>query len=110
LGDIVPTDHVWEALIAGVPAMLTLYAWLVRVPAARAFVRSVWRNGRVLLTASAALHVALVTAAEWPSLHWAADPAASAPLLGDLLVAGYVMSSARVKDTFLDFPVSEGVR
>lgn len=104
LDDLVPTDHVWEGLIAGVPSMLTLYAWLVRVPTAKAFVRAIWRNGRKLLTLSALLHIALVFAAEWPSTRWLLEPVAAAIFLGDLWVIAFVWLSRRVTDTFLDFP------
>lgn len=104
MDSLVPTDHVWEGLIAGVPAVLTFYAWLVRVPSAKALVRAVWRNGRKLLVTSALLHVALVFAAEWPSTHWLREPVSAVILLGDLWVIAFVSLSRRVRDTFLDFP------
>lgn len=104
LDDLIPTDHVWEGLIAGVPAALTLYAWLVRVPSAKALVRAIWRNGRKLLIASALLHSALVFATEWPSMHWLSEPVSAVILAGDLWVIAFVLFSERVKDTFLDFP------
>ena len=104
IDDLVPTDYVWQGLIAGVPSALTLYAWLVRVPTAKAFVRAIWRNGRALLTLAALLHVTLVFAAEWPSLRWLTEPVSALILLGDLWVIAFVLLSRRVKDTFLDFP------
>lgn len=104
LSDISPTDHVWSGLIAGVPAALVLYCVWARRPDARGWVRSVWRNGRLLLAVSALLHVALTVASEGTRALRSISPLAVTVLLVDLWIVTYVVLSARVKDTFSDFP------
>jgi hypothetical protein len=99
------------SFLATVPAALVLYAFGARAPTAPAFVRSIWAYGRALISLSALAYIYLATfgAELGPDpFAWIGETsaAAKAMLLADLLIIGYVSLSARVRQTFRDFPTA----
>jgi hypothetical protein len=106
LGDVVDTDMLWAGCVAALPALLLLYAFGARVEGAPAFVRWIWGHGRALVAVSVAMHIAVAAAqlGVEPRSWLGSSLAEKAVVLADLAVVVYVFSSARVKQTFLDFP------
>jgi hypothetical protein len=91
------------AAVAALPALAVLYAMIRRRADAGALPRALWRRGRSLLIASAALNLPIVlmrVVAEFPRIH-------NLDLLQTLAVlwiGAWLLTSARVRDTFADFP------
>jgi hypothetical protein len=106
LNDIVDPETVWSGCLAAVPAALVLYALIARSPTSAAFVRWIWRHGRSLMSLSA-LSAVVIAVAQYGSVprFWVNSPlVVKAIAAAELTVVGYVLLSARVRHTFLDFP------
>lgn len=104
----VDADRLWEAAIAALPAVGVLYALAARLPGAPTAVRWIWRNGRALLALSAVSYVALaaVRLGSDPQ-RWLASPLATKALvIAEVAILVFVVLSARVRDTFLEFPAA----
>ncbi|MBX9606954.1 MAG: DUF2919 domain-containing protein [Gammaproteobacteria bacterium] len=84
-------------LVASLPALAVLVAALRRRPTAGRLPRFVWRQGAWLLLASLVADLALALTSRHGA--WAA-----ARVAGDLASIAVVVTSARIRDTFADFP------
>lgn len=88
------------ALLATLPAVVVLVAAARRRPAAGVLTRGTWRHGRWLLLIALVANFSLCLPhphGAWLALRMGADVAAASALL----------TVARVRDTFADFPVDE---
>jgi len=100
----------WLGLLAGIPAVLVVYAWMKRQPNATKFVRYIWHRGKLLLAISAIFNIGIVVLpmllidAHNFSIHglW--------QLVVSALVLGVVLKSDYIRDCFLDFPTDSDVR
>lgn len=93
----------WWGLLAGVPAILVIYAWTRKKPGATSFVRAVWRRGRELLVASAIFNMAIVFAPLWMGVH-RVSTAGWVQLAISIGIVVAVFSSSYIRDCFSDFP------
>lgn len=92
LAYVAPAD-----LVASSPALAVLLAALRRRPTAGRLPRLVWRHGAWLMLASLLADLALALASRHGA--WAA-----ARIACDLASIAVVVASARIRDTFADFP------
>ena len=108
LNGVVAAETLWRGCIAALPAALVLYAMTARTAGAPAFVRFSWRNGRLLLALSALGYVGLTVAQLGVDpRRWLFSPLATKALVAtELAIFGYVLLSARVRQTFLEFPAA----
>ena len=93
------------AIVATVPVMVFIYAWGRRNPDAPESVRKIWRSGRKLLVAAAALDalIVFIPLVRGHSIHivgWIQLAIAVAIVI-------YLLSSTRVKDVLADFPQAQ---
>ncbi|MFQ5642942.1 MAG: DUF2919 family protein [Thiogranum sp.] len=94
----------WWGLLAGVPAVLVIYAWIKRKPGASSFARNLWRRGRALLAGSAVSSVAIVFI---PFFMGAVHQVSKAEWIQLVISIGIVVtlySSPYIKDCFSDYP------
>lgn len=90
-------------MIADGPALLLLLAMLSRHPKSGPALRMIWRGGRLLLAASAALYLGLLVrqlGLEPARYGWAAG----SMVAGTLLAVGYVNLSPYARSLFRDYP------
>lgn len=92
LSYVAPAD-----LVASLPALAVLVAALRRRPTAGRLPRALWQHGMWLLLASLVADLALALTTRHGA--WAASRVA-----GDLASIAVVIASARIRDTFADFP------
>lgn len=90
--------------LAGIPAILVIYAWIKREPNAPPLIRQVWRSGGVLLVISAILHACIIfvplllgTAHKIVISGWV-------QLFISLLIVFILYRSLYIRDCFSDFP------
>lgn len=108
LNEVVDAETLWQGCVAALPAVLVLYALTARAPGATRFVRFSWRHGRILLSLTALAYLAL-TALQLgtdPRRWLFSSPVTKALVVVELAILGYVLLSARVRQTFLEFPVA----
>jgi len=107
--DMVYPDRLAMSLsaLAGVPAALLVYAWVKRNPGATPFVKKIWRNGRLLLVASALLNIAIVFLPVLTGSVHRIYPGDWAQFGISLLILVVVLMSSYIRDCFNDFPGDE---
>ncbi len=96
----------WPELALELPTLLVLLALANRQPEAGGWARRLWRQGRQLLTATAALHIAwaglmLARATVW---HPWPERGLAAMLIADLAIVAYLWRSPLPKQIFSEFP------
>jgi Protein of unknown function (DUF2919) len=96
-------------VFAGLPAILVLLAWNQRRPEAKAFWRTIWRNGRLLLSISLLVNFALLAAFQgvhaWKTFDFQDSSKLVMLTLGfDLVTVYYLWRVPLVKDVFSEFP------
>lgn len=102
-------DFSWYMLALEVPTFLVVYAAGSRKPHTGAFLRAVWANGRAILVAIAALHIAAAAAVLVGSSVWRRWPElfiASCALL-DIAIVYALLKDAFFRQLFADFPDPE---
>lgn len=89
--------------VAALPAVILFIVWTKRRPGSGRAIRWTWQHGRMFLVVSAILNLFIVVA----SVFWAERN----PQLSDVIqailaisIVLYLHRSARVRDTFQDFP------
>lgn len=91
-------------MLAALPVMLVVYAYVKRRPEASAFVRWIWTHGRSLLLASATMNVVSV----FLPFIWEPASRLQTPELAKLAIAVMIIhmliTYRRVRDTFGEFP------
>ncbi len=104
--DLVYSDRPTMSLaaLAGVPAVLLVYAWTKRMPDAPQRVRNIWRKGRALLAASALLDAFVILVPLWTGTGHTIPPEGWAQFAISLLIVVVVYSSSYIRDCFNDFP------
>lgn len=95
-------------ILATIPLMVVIYAWVKREPDASEFIRKVWRHGKPLLIASASMNILAIFIPVWAGFVRQVHIISWFQLGLSLLVVLYLYFSVRVKDTFADFPEREG--
>ncbi len=98
-------EPIWAyiSVAAAIPAMLLVFAWWKRSPEAPPKVRWLWHRGRSLIAASLILNIVFLALPTWfLGQHFTAPIIAQIGLCAIALY--YVFRSARVRDTFADFP------
>lgn len=96
-------------LLSGIPAVLMLIAWLKRLPGARPIWRTVWHQGKWLLSLSLVSHFFFMLSMAHGSLFrsFALSDADRLILMYmgiDVLAVYYLWRVPRVSDVFCDFP------
>ena len=94
----------WWGLLAGVPAILIVYAWSRRKPGASSFARSLWRRGRMLLAASAIFSVAIIFIPLWMGVVHRVNMVGWIQFVISLGVVVVLYTSTYIRDCFSDFP------
>ncbi len=104
--DMIYSDKMalWWGLLAGVPAVLLVFAWSKRKPGASPFVRILWHRGRALLVVSAIFNMAIVFIPLWMGVVHRVSTAGWVQLAISLGIVMVVYSSSYIRDCFSDFP------
>lgn len=92
-------------ILAAVPVLVFLFAWIKRKPAASEFVRTVWRKGGIYISVSAVLNILIVLIPLLIGIDAEIHLAGWIQILLSILIVVYLFKSQRVRDTFDDFPV-----
>jgi hypothetical protein len=95
-------------LLLELPVLILAYAGFSRHPSAGVMLRTIWRNGRVILAATAVINLGLLAWFLWHSDVWRRPELflASCGLL-DLTIVYGIYKSAFVKQVFMEFPAPE---
>lgn len=94
----------WWGLLAGVPAVLVIYAWIKRKPGSSSFARKLWHMGRLLLAVSAVCNVAIVFIPYWMGIVHRVSIAGWIQLAISLGIVVMLYSSSYIRDCFSDYP------
>lgn len=104
--NLVYADRLWLSIdtLAALPAVMVAIAYARRKPGAPAWVRRLWRSGRVALLSSAGLNALVAAASLFHSTN--VQPSFVSPLLLciSLWCLWYLVVAKRVHDAFNDFP------
>ena len=90
--------------LAGIPAILVIYAWIKRVPSAPPLIRRLWRSGGALLTIAAILHACIIFVPLWLGTANKIVVSGWIQLFISLLIVFIVYRSLYIRDCFSDFP------
>lgn len=94
------------ALLAAVPVLFVLYAFIRRTPSGSTGVRWIWRHGQAFLALAALLDLGYLVFATG-ALHGqltSLDMLTLLSLAFDIYFLIYVLAARRVRDVFSDFP------
>ena len=94
------------SIIAGVPVVFLIYAWIKKKPDSPEFVKFIWKSGRNIIAISATLNVCIIIL---PLLFGAVSNIMTSgwvQLLINVLIVIIVYNSSYIKDCFSDFPES----
>lgn len=91
-------------IVAGIPVVLLMYAWIRRKPDSPEFIKFIWRRGRSLIAISAILNVCIIITPQLTGAVSTIMTSAWVQLLINVLIVVLVYSSSYIKDCFLDFP------
>jgi len=107
--DLVYPDRLAMSLgaLAGIPAVLLVYAWIKRQPGAGPFVKKIWMKGRELLAISVLLNIGVIFLPFWMGTMHAIYPGDWVQFAIALLILIVVYTSSYIKDCFNDFPGDE---
>jgi len=102
-------------VLADLPAMLVLAAWIRRAPQAGDAIRWIWRQGRTLLTVSLLLQFGLLVYLEgggvWDAYFYGERERMAIVSMGlNLMSLYFLWRFALFGDVFADFPKAEGTR
>jgi len=95
------------AILATIPALCFIYAWIKRNPGGGDTVKYIWRNGAMVLSLTALLNVAIVFVPLLLDFKHNIHIIGWAQIAASVAVILYVQLSPRVKDAFADFPVEK---
>lgn len=98
----------WWGLLAGVPAVLVIYAWSRKKPGASLFIRRLWHNGRLILAVGAVMNVVIVFIPVWTGAIYRIAPSGWIQLAVSVAIIVALYTSSYVRDCFADFPKEEG--
>lgn len=90
--------------LAGIPAVLIIYAWIKRTPNAPPLIRNIWARGRTLLIISAILHACIIFVPLWLGTSHKIMNTGWIQIILSLIIATIVYKSPYIKDCFSDFP------
>ena len=91
-------------IIAGIPVIFLLYAWLRRKPESPKYIKFIWSSGRNLIAISVILNVCIIIS---PQLFGAVSnimTSAWVQLFINVIIVIILYSSSYTKDCFADFP------
>jgi hypothetical protein len=91
-------------ILATIPVLIFLYAWIRREPGAPDLVRKAWRHGKLLLVASVLLGMVAVFVPVWTGFVHKIQAAGWSQVSLSVIAVWYLQFSDRVNDTFRDFP------
>lgn len=95
-------------LASNIPVLMLIIAYARRQPDASAIVRYIWKNGRILISASVVLHLITLCIVEWSLLtHLRPDNFSSLinTVAIDACILVYIWRSKLARDIFADFPM-----
>ena len=92
------------AFIATIPVLILIFAYAKRKPEAADYVKSIWRNGRKRLVATAVLNVIIIFIPFLIHLTHSINVYGWGQLAVGIGIIVYLYQSQRVTDTFADFP------
>ena len=102
---IYPNDFgFFLAFIATIPVLLLILAYTKRKPGASEFVQSLWRNGRNLLAMAAILNMIVIVVTFLANITHSINIYGWGQFAVAVAIIIYLYTSARVTDTFADFP------
>ena len=108
---VYPDDFsLFTGIAASIPTLFVLFAWVKRKPGAADFVREIWRHGVILLLVSVALNVLTVFIPLFLGATHKISTSGWVQLGLSIVIAWFLLSSRRVKDTFADFPQVESTK
>lgn len=90
--------------MAGVPAVLVIYAWSKKKPGTSSFVTMVWHSGRALLAAAAIFNIAIVFIPFWMGAVYRVSMIGWIQLVISLAIVVVLYSSSYIRDCFSDYP------
>jgi len=96
------------AFIATVPVLILIFAYAKRKPGASDLIQSIWRNGRNLLVAAAAVNIIVIFVPFFIHLTHSINVYGWGQLAVAIGIIVYLYQSKRVTDTFADFPKESG--
>ena len=92
------------AFIATVPVLILIFAYAKRKPGASDLIQSIWRNGRNLLVAAAAVNIIVIFVPFFIHLTHSINVYGWGQLAAAVGIIIYLFQSKRVTDTYADFP------
>jgi hypothetical protein len=92
------------AFIATIPVLILIFAYAKRKPEAADYVKTIWRNGRKLLVATAVLNVIIIFIPFLIHMTHSINVYGWGQLAVGIGIIVYLYQSKRVTDTFADFP------
>ncbi|MBT8422318.1 MAG: DUF2919 domain-containing protein [Gammaproteobacteria bacterium] len=96
------------AILTTIPVLLVIFTLMKRKPDAPDYVRTLWRNGGRLLAFAALLNILVVFVPLFIGTTEGVNPFGWAQLAVAACSLTYLLASRRVRDTFADFPQSDG--
>jgi len=90
--------------LAGIPALMVIYAWVKRKPDGPPVAGKIWRKGRLLLAISAALGAIVVFVPIWLGVGHRISVYGWVQFIASLSVVLVVYKSGYMKDCFSDWP------
>ena len=102
---VYPNDlSLTAGILATVPVILFLVAWVKRKPGAPAFVRIIWTRGAAILTTAAVLSALAVVVPVLTGAMHGIHMVGWVEIAVSVLIILYLQLSQRIKDAFADFP------
>ena len=94
------------AIATTIPVLVVIFAYAKRKPEAPDYIQTLWRNGGKLLVLTAILNIAVVFAPFVLDISHRVNPMGWGQLVIAVCIIAYLLTSKRVRDTFVDFPVA----
>ena len=91
-------------VIASIPALLFIFAFIKRKPGAPDFFRKVWHKSALLLVMSSALSIVVIILPLVTGVIYRINVIGWVQVAISIVIIPYLLFSKRVKDTFLDYP------
>jgi len=91
-------------ILAALPVIVVLVAYVKRKPGASDSIKRLWRNGANFLTAAAVLNIIIIFVPPGTGASYQITKFGWAQLIIAVGIIIFLYTSRRVKDTFSDFP------
>ena len=102
---IYPDDFsLFIAILATLPIIFLIVAWIKRKPGASDFIKKLWRNGKNFLIATALLNIVIIFVPLIMKDYYRITTLDWVQIIVAVGIIIFLSTSQRVKDTFADFP------